>query len=125
MEFTYIEKKAMVCMLMVLAIQDGKIDDNEIEVVKDSLNVDNDLLIASGKVKLLDAIDTINLMHITQKMKFAMIVLDVAKADGFMHPKETLMTKQYFDLLGITEFLDASKSYNDSIRRAGKIDWNK
>lgn len=125
MEYTYLEKKVMVCTLMVIAIQDGEIDENEIKVLKDSLDIDNDLLVASSKIALKDALDTINLMPMMKKVNFSMIALKVAQVHECMHPAATSMTKQFFDYLGITKFLDATKKYNERIKDADKRDWSK
>ena len=108
----------MAHLLFSLAIQDGKIDDNEIAVIQDVLQADNDLLRTSAQVDIADAINTVKEMHITQKMKFAEIVLKVAEADGFVHPKEKALASSYFELTGIAEFSRAVDKYNAALKNS-------
>lgn len=117
MNFTYLEKKAMVRMLMSLAMQDGKIDNNEIEVIKDCLDVDDDLLRSSSQVDIMEAVETVKSMHISMKLKFSDIAVKVANADGFVHPNERELIAQYFSLTGVSEFVNAVQEYNDAIGR--------
>lgn len=106
MEFTYTEKKAMAHMLLQLAKQDGHIDNNEINVIKNALSVNEALIMESAKVQMMDAIDTVKAMNAEQKMAFALIVIEVARADGFMHPKEMELADKYFALTGISKLFE-------------------
>lgn len=93
-------------MLMSLAKQDGKIDEDEVQVIIDAIGADRQLLTSSANVDIMDAINTVNGFTNQQKLEFAIMVVKVIEADGFVHPQEAVLAGQYFKLTGIDTLLN-------------------
>lgn len=75
MNFTYLENKAMVCMLMTLAQSDGNLDIVEIDVIQIALKAEYKIFEEAAEMELEDALKVVKVMSLDQKRKFASIVI--------------------------------------------------
>lgn len=108
LNYTYHEKRAMVRTLMGLAMSDGRIVEKEVEVVKNALGVDDNMLKTAATIDISYAVDVIKEMSIEKRWEFAKTAVKVSEADGFVHPQEHEHMARCFALIGVSEILTKS-----------------
>lgn len=105
MNFTYLEKKAVVGLLITLARIDGLADPNELSLINDKFKEDMSFYQNSMEIPFELASATVENMSFSKKLDFGKLLLEVAGADGKVDVMEDKMIKILFHKMGILELL--------------------